>query len=207
MDVREQATVTPIDIVFIPDYILTTLEANKITLSSIDSLARSYSDTKDHRIMDNFKESISNKLSVTDLTDIVTTNNIVYKALFNMNRYKKDGHTSDFLLNACDYAVMDKSSYSYNLNKEELEVLNILIDPNKEIDTIIVSGDKNEIYSTVVTDNTLFVVLHEGFGNVLIRNDYDKSTVLKGLIDYTIKSFSYERIKYTNILKQFIRLV
>jgi len=202
-----QVTITPVDMVFIPDYILTTLQANKITLSSIDSLARSYSETKDSRIVDGFKDSLSNKLSISDLTDILTTNNIVYKALFNMNKYRLDGSTTDFLFNACDYAIMDKSSYKWNLNKEELEVLNIFISDTKEIDSIIVSGDKNEIYSTVITDNTIFVVLHEGFGNILIRNDYDKSDILKGLIDYTIKSFSYERIKNTLMFKQFIRLV
>ena len=194
-------------IVFLPDYMVTTLKANKISLEEIDTIANAYIGTKDYSIVNSFKERIANKLSITDLTDMIAINDVVYKSLLKINRYDHDSDTVAFLRDVCEYAIIDKSNYNWNLTKYELKILNILMCSHDTDDGIIVSGDKNKNYDILTTEHTMFVVLHEGFGNILIGNDENKTIVLKDLLDYAIKRFSYDSVKNTSLFKQFIRLV
>lgn len=138
-------------IVFIPHYFIPLLEANGMSLDTLDKLVFDTNNSKD----------ISKKLndiSKYDLSTLYILNAGIRKRL-NMNTYPLHGLA----------AYIDESLYGEiypYVHNERNEALVNAFNTLRDTDSILVSDNKNA-YSFDARDNTLFVILHSGFENTV----------------------------------------
>lgn len=198
-----------VNVVAIPDYLIISLKANGLTLDHIDSSVgrlTNYDVNKIQVLRDTFKD----KLSLSDIADLVVCNNILNENIFRTSEiaYRKYedrlAGTEDFIKDL-EYLVNENG-----LNEDARKnIISLYCDKDKDVDTIILSKDKSEIEkicSFVQTDDTLFVVAHSGFTNFIVYGGEFKKLISKYIIDKLILVYGEDRAVLSNVFKSFLRL-
>lgn len=193
-----------IGVIFIPDYVLLALEANKVSLKDIDS-GILYSHDGDFA-NDKFKLLADNlkNVSATDLEDIININNILLRVLLNTGYGVLDSNINTLINVVSDLQYDKENTYEIDA-KKKYDLLNIYFNKDIPNDDILMSEDKNKVFTSVATDNNLFIVLHDGFTNFIVNNDRDvKKKFLNRLMDYMFTKLEKRRVYNSKIFSKFI---
>jgi hypothetical protein len=216
-------------VVLVPDYLVTTLAAKGMTLQEIDmhrgvgfNINTSGSNTnfnilnrdKQNNAI-NLRDWLIKNISKNDLIDLVAANEFFIRYLLpidkstilkpSQNLYGVDKLIKNELLDT------DQCTQGYDLIDSRVHEL-IYHYRNKNIDlqNIIMSRDKNTVdtvWTTVVCDNTLFVIMHSGFTEFVdsINIQYQYYFVER-IIDCLFKEFGEHAVINSMYFKSFIRL-
>lgn len=210
-------------VVFIPDYLVTTLETKGKSLRDIDSIVGKigtseliYTRDVTSRTLENENIRVLNEwfiknMSKMDILDLITANDIFFENILDIRRvrYKNenDRHigTFNYVYNALPEAL------HYNLDsKQKLDLISHYQNKDVDLNTIIMSRDTNTdsvVWSMVVTENTLFIVMHPGFSNFIVYNNLKfKEYFVTRLVDCLFKMFGEDAVVNHRIFKSFIRL-
>ncbi len=201
-----------VSVVFIPDYIKKTIEARGLTLEMLDKHVGEYSGYHNTMInLDNINKWFKNNMSSNDITDLVLANDIftnnvlrIHNLLYKANNDKNIGtlrYLQDELPSLVGYNIKD-TNYK--------EFISLYCNPNIDINSIIMSrtnSEENAVWSTVVTEHTIFIILHEGFTNFIVYNIKEfKEVFTSSLVDSIFKMFGEDTVVNSSIFKSFIRL-
>ncbi len=201
-----------VSVVFIPDYIKKTIEARGLTLEMLDKHVGEYSGYHNTMInLDNINKWFKNNMSSNDITDLVLANDIftnnvlrIHNLLYKANNDKNIGtlrYLQDELPSLVGYNIKD-TNYK--------EFIYLYCNPNIDINSIIMSrtnSEENAVWSTVVTEHTIFIILHEGFTNFIVYNIKEfKEVFTSSLVDSIFKMFGEDTVVNSSIFKSFIRL-
>lgn len=201
-----------VSVVFIPDYIKKTMEARGLTLEMLDKHVGEYSGYHNAMInLDNINKWFKNNMSSNDITDLVLANDIftnnvlrIHNLLYKANNDKNIGtlrYLQDELPSLVGYNIKD-TNYK--------EFISLYCNPNIDINSIIMSrtnSEENAVWSTVVTEHTIFIILHEGFTNFIVYNIKEfKEVFTSSLVDSIFKMFREDTVVNSSIFKSFIRL-
>jgi len=201
-----------VSVVFIPDYIKKTMEARGLTLEMLDKHVGEYSGYHNTMInLDNINKWFKNNMSSNDITDLVLANDIftnnvlrIHNLLYKANNDKNIGtlrYLQDELPSLVGYNIKD-TSYK--------EFISLYCNPNIDINSIIMSrtnSEENTVWSTVVTEHTIFIILHEGFTNFIVYNIKEfREVFTSSLVDSIFKMFGEDTVVNSSIFKSFIRL-
>lgn len=201
-----------VSVVFIPDYIKKTMEARGLTLEMLDKHVGEYYGYHNTMInLDNINKWFKNNMSSNDITDLVLANDIftnnvlrIHNLLYKANNDKNIGtlrYLQDELPSLVGYNIKD-TNYK--------EFISLYCNPNIDINSIIMSrtnSEENAVWSTVVTEYTIFIILHEGFTNFIVYNIKEfKEVFTSSLVDSIFKMFGEDTVVNSSIFKSFIRL-
>jgi len=209
----------PVNIVGVPDYIVTALKSNNLTLQELDSIAdsattyekaiRHYNDPRS-KSMNKVQDMITAKLSVSDISDWITGHRIITEKLFvtyndHYPRYN-EVNLSNFFTNlefhhTAPYDLIASSRILYDLyNDTEYKTNTNLVFLNNE------DKAKQQICSFVAGPNTLFVILHKGFTN-LMTSDKSKHLLRVHILNQVYTKFGETRSNNSNIVTAFLKNV
>ena len=159
-------------VVFVPWYVKKAMELNKIDLSLISPISYEYENSVEgydsvEQMVKGSLNSLS-KLARIDIIDLGFANTIIPKEL---TGYPFD-HEIGFDFLPTKEVVLKKfysELYSEDLDKSKNEFLNAL------------HGDVDEsigTHSIVIDNDTVFVILNEGFTNFIVNKDKKASTII-----------------------------
>lgn len=174
-------------VVFIPNYLVAALKANGISLSELEAFAMAGVDIKD----------TLGRLSVYDLIDLYTANDQLFRVIIGskFNEGQVAGYVEDNLY-----------SYLYdriNIDKKQ-NYLNLITNLNTNI-SILVSDNNNELYTFEICEHTLFVILHTGFGDLIVGNNNEKREAFnKELVDKVFRVYGEQAGNINSVTKMFI---
>ena len=152
-----------LSVVYIPSYIVTALENERVTLNEIASLWSGLSgdDSGMRQLFETTKmihDRISDILSKHDLTTFARLTTVLSTHMYGYNlRGNAMGH------NAINY-IMDISESNHN---PDILLRDIL---NEHNGNNTMSVNINDVVKFRKTDNTLFVILHDGSSKFFINN-------------------------------------
>lgn len=192
---RQLVYETP-SVVYIPDYLSSALDTS--TLINIAGIGfemgkKVYASSIENRkaIVDIF----NNKLSKYDIISFISINQYLYKLVNNANPYDMN-NLVEFLTNG---ELNDYATELYYGNKEYLDVLNILKSSNT------MSENKNNIYNFIHADGVIFVILHEGFSNLVIDSKEGLQEFREDLLNSMYSNFNDEQVNSTKLFKTFLK--
>lgn len=216
-----------VSVAFIPDYVVKTLESRGMTLLMLDGMIGTYKKNMDpnywksgssvsvrdidNGILDTFRKWIDANISKNDIKDIMIANSVLNKLLYTDNYHSFDGGNdrkfgTELIFCSELYGVVSSSS----TKDEEADFISLYSNPEIDINTIIMSRDKNvenTLWSTVVTENTIFIVLHSGFTNFMTYNNLEfRKHFASCVLDYIVKYFNEDTAVKGRVFKSFIRL-
>lgn len=201
---------TKLSVIAVPDYLITSLQANGMTLDYIDSTVGKLDGYEVHK-HGHLVNEIMNKLSLNDIADLTVCNEILNNNVFQTNeivyRSSEDRpHGVETFVQDLYYNVMD-----YGLNEDARKnIISLYCDKDIDTDTIIMSKNKSEIEkvcSFVKTDDTLFVIFHSGFTNFLVYGGEFRTLISKYIIDNIVSGYGEDRAVTSSVFKSFLRLV
>lgn len=195
-----------ISVVAIPEYLLTTMKSVGISLADINVFgvnginnnveygslkadgSNNYTYTDSNYARGNLSGDdlglfFKNKLSNNDIHDLVSGNEIFYTYVLNARTYMSNNHLANEIpyMQYCNY-FNDKSSYNNN-------VVELLQHLSKGRFTISEDNFK-DTFTIVIENDTLFLILKEGFGNLVSCNRSDlKDLILDLIIEQSFDSF------------------
>lgn len=190
-----------VGVVFIPDYTVTALKASGLTLEAMNKLviASNAKDSDGQRLAD-----LLGGISLTDIEDTILVNRILINILFKIS-YPEITSLALGLIHGLEIAMYSKKNTYVISDDKKYDLLNIYFNKNIDNDSILVSEDKNEVFTLVNTGDTLFVVLHDGFTNFIVNNDTEvQAEFLNSLMDYMFTKLGRERVYNSELFSKFI---
>jgi hypothetical protein len=213
--------ITPAGVMFIPDYVLTALERSGL---SLEALASKYLLDDNCTQLNSIKDSIKNKISTSDIADIILFNEIYYKYLFNTNsiwedviRLKNTKGDDELQTGYSEnpaymyiYSMFESISNIWdikNRNQYNNDLLNIYKNNNIEYNNILMSDNNQKLFRLEEYNNLVFVIIQDGFTNPVIYNDSDfvKQFSIR-LMDYMFKRLGERPIFESRFFQMFIGL-
>lgn len=180
------------EIVCIPDYLVKTLKSNNITLDDLDSKCNTSEDNIVY-----YENLLLNTISLRDLMDLISSNTFFDNIIIN----KMSIYFSQPL-----HRLLDKLHYS-NAMPSLKDSLNSFISLFSNNNTIIMS-EYNKLYEYYVTQNTLFIIVHEGFTNFTLYSDADfKNFFIDELLVKLISTYGEKRVYANETFKQFFNFL
>jgi len=180
-------------VVLIPDWVESSLMANDIDLRKLAEYG--------HAGAYNEFIKLASGVSVYDLAELYVANDKLYRKLF--GAYNTDTMGQFININIWSY-VTNKLNVDKENDKLYIDLLN-----NLNNGTILVS-DTNVVnkptYSFKQHDNTLFVVLHNGFSNFAVTGkEVNKDIFIRDLIDKMFEIFGeYDAVTHS-ITEKYVR--
>ena len=181
------------NVLFMPNYIIQGLNAQGVSLGLFENIL--IEATNDERVF----ELLEDKLSKNDILDFYLVN--MYMSNYILG---EDDHGSihDFI----KYGILYKYGLAYDaplLKKRYTDILNNLLS-KKSI--YMSENDDESKYTLSVQENTIFVILHDGFSDLLFNSDSsEKEIFVKTLINKMFNVFGEEATLKTSIFKAYIR--
>jgi hypothetical protein len=171
------------NMVFIPEYSIKTLNIHyKEEDESLSALART---GREYSERDNF----GNLTALDREILLFSTRALIQEGL------KID---SSVYVNSNDHLYKEFTDYNYT------ELYNILLKSLYNGSYMI--DDKNKPYRFKEVNNTLFVILNDGFGNYILSKDTDvRKQVFKDIIDYMLESYGDKEIFKNPFIKLFVK--
>jgi len=196
-----------ISVVIIPHYISSALESDGVKLSELAAIATNltgrWDDINMEEVTNNILDKIKDTLSTYDLNTLVIANKDLFKYITGSNGYKLGGLSWVIENKIHDY-LYSKGMYNQNDNTVYMDLINDL----RLTNTNSMSELKNNGYELLKADKTIFIILHEGFSNVIIDgNKVNREKLLLELVNCMFESFGEDVVHSTDIFKQYLRLV
>lgn len=183
-----------VSIVFIPDYLVKTLESRNITLDILDKYISNF----DINNINVINKILTDNIAIYDLHDLIDFNIMLNNKLLNSsnNNYV----TNDLLLHS-NYIITDA-----NTNHDLIELYH---DPKIDVRSIIVSRNNialDTVCNMAHTDNTVFIILRNGFTNFMIYNIKGfKEIFLANVVDFIHKVYGEDVLNNSTIFNTYIR--
>jgi len=183
-------------VVYIPDFLSSAL--NTSTLIDIAGIGfqmdkRFY--TYDNVAREAIIKIFNAKLSKYDISSFISINQYLYEFI-NNSRPHLMNNLVDFLTNG---ELNDFRTIPGSNDKEYLDVLNILKSSNT------MSENKNDIYNFIHADGIIFVILHEGFSNLVIDSNDGLQSFREDLLNSMYSNFNDEQVSSTRLFKTFLK--
>lgn len=207
-------------VVFLPDYTVKAFKNAGITLEEIATLGKMYYTSESREFNTNKNESgkfnfliekIKNTMSVSDVAEIDIINEFLYETILgaNYNRDNSIDGTTLFIKSLSNFIKYD-SSMAYDNKTIINDFINNYTYLEKDIESILVSeNNKDEICTYEVQQNTVFVIIHEGFANMVLGT-YSSKKLAKQysiiLMDYMFKNLGEDVTMKTPLLRMFMNL-
>lgn len=201
-----------ISILFLPEHLDKTFNSVGIDKSQLDLLSSHIEMTKPYydknyettlreeskiiRSDLDLKNFFNNKVSNQDITDFIVTNVFLFKKLFK-NYRSETGVVSDLLYSGItDY---DKVDGKY---KDFQDIMSMYVNN----DIIINENNLNQVFSIIRKDNCIFVILKNGFSNLLTLNREDlQKSFINLIFDQMIKTYEEQSFLETGLLVSYLR--
>ena len=209
---------TNASIVFLPDYTVKAFKNAGVTLEEIAVLgnlyytdqAREFSTWSIENDKFNFMDTkLKKRMAVSDLVEIAIINNYLYQQLLGhtRNRDVRPVGTIDFVNDLSNFSKWG-SGIAFDKHTVITDFINNYKNLDKDVSSILVSGNKEEAICSYETyENTVFVILHEGFTNLVIGND---NTLVKQfsikLMDYVFNRLGEDVTLKSSLLRMFMNL-
>lgn len=194
MTLNKEKVATPIELIFIPEYIVNALKSRNVSLADLDSsfkieLHKFVSDGYKLDIgTNNARQILDAKLSKLDIQDLAVYNN--FRVLgFDIN------HTESFI-----ESIVGSGDCSANDELRNKTVLGLY-------DNTLSRNIADYIYVSPGTD-CLFVILRTGFSNYIVNKDNDsKIALLSNLVNSIVKYFGEDRLLASKVFNRYLKLV
>jgi len=196
-------------VVLVPDYLVKTMKSANIALDTLDQHlgnARTQdwmASDADRNKCSEMTETFRKKFSKNDLHDLIAANEVLYKYIIG------EGYLD--MAYGVNYFVGDYLKYGLGLWEKEGEVfiksfINLYCD-NKNKDTIIMNED-NKLFNYYITDNTVYVILHDGFTNFIVYNNLEfKNFFIFNLMSCLFKTFGEDTLYAHPLFKSFMNFI
>jgi len=194
-----------VSVVILPSYISNALESDGVKLSELAAIATNltgqWDDINRAEVTTNIIDKIKNTLSTYDMNTLVTVNRHMFKYLTNSDIGRMGGLGKVIIDEVQDY-LYSKGMYDSNDNSTYMDLINDLRLSN----TNSMSELKNNGYELHKADKTIFIILHEGFSNIIYDGDkVNKEKLLLELVNCMFESFGEDVVHSTDIFKQFLK--
>lgn len=196
-----------ISLVFLPQHLQATFNSVKINLDDLDLLSTEIELNKEHydqtyysrefskSTVFNHPEDLSNffknKVSLQDITDFIVINKYLTKKLF--KSHSVDNYVVDNLIDS-GIVNYDKTTGTYKQYNELLSMYH-------NSDILINENNLDQVFSFVKKDNCIFIILKNGFSNLITlnREDLQKSFITL-IFDQMIKTYGEQTVYETGLL-------
>lgn len=206
MNMNKERIYWPIEIIYIPDYIVSALKSKGISIQDIDNafkgeLNRSVTswstnkyDSNGNRITNSIvSQLLTSKLSRIDLEDLLVFNDASVLRLQGADT--SAGFVGNSFLDMCLPAGI--------YYKRENISNTLLTMYNNDMST-----KNTKVFDTIPGTDALYVVLHKGFSNYIIDNDYDLMyKVYSSLVDNVLLNFGEGRFLASPLCSQYLRMI
>lgn len=200
-------------IVALPDYIVKTFAALGVTLSDLDDMFRLYvnqdnvdpSGRRTAWMLENkLLEWFESKLSRNDISDIMVANGLISELLTIKNRYADNvsSFTTDTLW------CIKRRGYEYDDSYRDF--INFYSDSTLNLAEIVLVDENNagKIVDTVVTETTLFVILHRGFTNFKVYTDLSfKKKFASFMLNLVFRSYGEEATVCSGFFRDYVTMI
>lgn len=205
MNTNKDKIILPVDVIFIPDYIINALNSRGITIADLhNAIALDIRDKS--RVMAGDKrmneedggfhpnqtgvELMESKLSKIDREDLQIWNDL---SILRFTTTQIDHYTfGAYLSGNVGYFMPDQERTTKTLMSLYTNTMSI----------------NNKTFSTYPGSDCLFVILHSGFSNYIINKDNELRTkILKELVNEMVKHFGEERVTVSELFYLFIKLI
>lgn len=209
---RERTKGRRYHIVALPDYVVTTFKSLGVSLSDLDDMLRLYyeHDVEDNngskmrwilesKLLDWFEE----KLSKNDVSDIMTANEMVSE-LLSVSNIRSDT-MSQFMQDSL--WSLKKRGYDYESTRRDF--ISFYADHSINTDNYVLDDDNNvKIVDTVITETTVFVILHRGFTNFKVYNDLSfKKKFSSFMLNLVFKAYGEEAVVYSDFFSDYVMFI
>jgi len=181
------------NVLFMPNYIIQGLNAQGVSLSLFENILIEATD--DIKVF----ELLEDKLSRNDILDFYLVNMYIMNYLLGEDNH---GSTHDFI----KYDILYKYGLGNDrklLKKRYTDILNNLLS-KKSI--YMSENDDESKYTLSVQQNTIFVILHDGFSDLLFNSgSSEKEIFVKTLINKMFDVFGEEATLKTGIFKSYTK--
>ena len=196
-----------VSVVIIPHYISSALESDGVKLSELAAIATNltgrWDDINMEEITNNILDKMKDTLSTYDLNTLVTANRDLFKFVTGSNGNSLGGLSWVINNKVQDY-LYQKGLYHQDDNTNYMDLINDLRLTNSNS----MSELKNNGYELLKADKHIFIILHEGFSNVIVDGDkVNRDKLLLELVNCMFESFGEDAVHSTDIFKQYLRLV
>lgn len=185
-----------IELIFLPDYIVNALKSKNITIQDIDNAfsieMRKFlgkSDEVNYKIMPRTAEQLlKQKLSKLDIDDLIVYNDLFSYKVVECSKW-----------NFLQY-VTGKSVLA--INPDEINnSLSALYDNNMSINI-------SNTFDAIPGSDCLYLVLHKGFTNFVLNNDYKlRCDIFGAIVDKVVIRFGEDRLVNSSFFKDYIKLL
>jgi len=176
-------------VVLMPAYLVQALKANGMMLNDLEQMM----------ITEEVPTVRLSKLSKYDLVDMYTANSkLISKLIPNYRSYGKSaGH---------EYMEYKLWSYLYDtVSLDKNKLYTELISNLKDTSSILMSDGNDERYSFDKQEQTLFVILHSGFSDIVTGRDNSlRETFVRELVDEMFKVYGERAVINNGIVRSFI---
>ena len=181
------------NVVFIPNYIVQGLAAQGVSLGLFEDILIQATDNSE--VFDLLKDKLSNN----DILDLYLTNMYMTNSIIGEDN---NGTLHDFIR----YTLIDKVGLEGDtelLKQRYVVILNNLLS-KKSI--YMSENDEESRYTLSVKENTIFVILHDGFSDLLYNSDSsEKEIFVKTLINKMFAVFGEEDTLSKGMFRAYIR--
>jgi hypothetical protein len=196
-----------ISVVVLPSYISKALESDGTRLTELAAIATNvtgrWDDMNGEEVSINILDKIKDTLSLYDMNTLVIANTAVLKYIAGTTAADMGG-LSWVIDNKINDYLYSKGANNTTDNSGFMDLINDL----RLTNTNSMSELKNNGYEFMMADRTIFVILHEGFSNIVIDGDkVNKEKLLLELVNYMFKSFGEDIVHRTRIFKQYLKTV
>ena len=192
-----------ISAVFIPDFIVKTLKSRGMELIDFETNLITNKDNTLTWLKDN--------LSKLDMKDWVSINHMLNGKLLPRQKNKMSSFFSEInnetFYNFIERDIRNKVGMIEDVVNME-EIIKLYTSDKVDIKSIILSNNHNELpYTFVQGNDTVFVIISEGFMNFIVYNIKEfKETFVSSLVDYSFKGLGELRTTRSELFMDYISL-
>lgn len=192
-----------ISAVFIPDFIVKTLKSRGMELIDLETNLITNKDNTLTWLKDN--------LSKLDIKDWVSINHMLNSKLLPRQKNKMSyGFSTDddnTFFKFIESDIRNKVGMLEDVVNME-EIVKLYTNDKVDIKSIILSNNHNELpYTFVQGNDTVFVIISEGFMNFIVYNIKEfKETFVSSLVDYSFKGLGELRTTRSELFMDYISL-
>lgn len=204
MNMNKERVYLPVELIFIPDYIVSALKSKGISIQDLDNALKGelhryisswsshkYDEKGDRLTTSTCKQLLESKLSRIDLEDLMLFNDPTVLRL----------QINDAPLQGTSFFDV---SFGHSIWYKRENISNTLLTLyNNDM-----SSKNTKVFDTIPGTDALYVVLHKGFSNYLIDNDYSlQYKVFSSLVDNVLLNFGEGRFLASDICRQYLRMI
>lgn len=205
MNMNKERVYTPVELIYIPDYIVSALKSKGISIQDLDNALKGelnryvssrmiyhYDQLGERLTNSTCKQLLESKLSRVDIEDLMMFNDPTVLRLNNQDTPGLQGRS------------FFDASFGHSVWYKRENISNTLLTLyNNDM-----SSNNTKVFDTIPGSDALYVVLHKGFSNYLIDNDYSlRYKVFSSLVDNVLLNFGEGRYLASDLCRQYLRMI